>query len=87
MSSTPRVSSDRGQIVGAALNRERTTGISFLREAAGTYMRLPDPPGSLQTVAIEINNKGPDRRHAFAVDPPNDRPQINGSCSMTASSR
>jgi hypothetical protein len=65
---------DCGQIVGAALNRERTAGISFLREADGTSMRLPDPPGSLQTVAIEINNKG-QIVGAFAIDPPNDRPR------------
>jgi YD repeat-containing protein len=68
---------DRGQVVGAFLNRERTAGFSFLRDADGTYTRLPDPPGSLQTVALGINNKG-QIVGAFAVDPPNDRPQING---------
>jgi uncharacterized membrane protein len=68
---------DRGQVVGAFLNRERTAGFSFLRDADGTYTRLPDPPGSLQTIALGINNKG-QIVGAFAVDPPNDRPQING---------
>jgi uncharacterized membrane protein len=68
---------DRGQVIGAALNRERTAGFSFLRDADGTYTRLPDPPGSLQTIALGINNKG-QIVGAFAVDPPNDRPQING---------
>jgi Protein of unknown function (DUF3466) len=68
---------DRGQVVGAAVNRERNAGFSFLRDADGTYTRLPDPPGSLQTVALGINNKG-QIVGAFAVDPPNDRPQING---------
>jgi uncharacterized membrane protein len=68
---------DRGQVVGAALNGERTAGFSFLRDADGTYTRLPDPPGSLQTIALGINNKG-QIVGAFAVDPPNDRPQING---------
>jgi uncharacterized membrane protein len=68
---------DRGQVVGAFLNRERTAGFSFLRDADGTYTRLPDPPRSLQTIALGINNKG-QIVGAFAVDPPNDRPQING---------
>jgi uncharacterized membrane protein len=68
---------DRGQVVGAFLNRERTAGFSFLRDADGTYTRLPDPPGSLQTIALGINNEG-QIVGAFAVDPPNDRPQING---------
>jgi len=68
---------DRGQVVGAFLNRERTAGFSFLRDADGTYTRLPDPPGSLQTIALGINNKG-QIVGAFAVDPPNDRPKING---------
>jgi YD repeat-containing protein len=68
---------DRGQVVGAFLNRERTAGFSFLRDADGTYTRLPDPPGSLQTIALGISNNG-QIVGAFAVDPPNDRPQING---------
>jgi hypothetical protein len=46
---------DRGQVVGAFLNRERTAGFSFLRDADGSYTRLPDVPGSFQTVAIGIN--------------------------------
>jgi uncharacterized membrane protein len=49
---------DRGQVVGAFPNRERTAGFSFLREADGSYTRLPDVPGSFQTVAIGINNMG-----------------------------
>jgi uncharacterized membrane protein len=49
---------DRGQVVGVFLNRERTAGLSFLRDADGSYTRLPDVPGSFQTVAIGINNKG-----------------------------
>jgi hypothetical protein len=51
---------DRGQSTGQAFDSAdpRNTHYTFLRERDGTFTRLPDVPGAVQTIHIGLNNRG-----------------------------
>jgi hypothetical protein len=51
---------DRGQSVGQAFDSAdpRNTHYAFLRERDGTFTRLPDVPGAVQTIHLGLNNRG-----------------------------
>jgi uncharacterized membrane protein len=51
---------DRGQSTGQAFDAAdpRNTHYAFLRERDGTFTRLPDVPGAVQTIHIGLNNRG-----------------------------
>jgi uncharacterized membrane protein len=51
---------DRGQSTGQAFDSAdpQNTHYAFLRERDGTFTRLPDVPGAVQTIHIGLNNRG-----------------------------
>jgi hypothetical protein len=51
---------DRGQSIGQAFDSadQRNSHYTFLRERDGTFTKLPDVPGAVQTIHLEINNRG-----------------------------
>jgi hypothetical protein len=51
---------DRGQSIGQAFDSAdpKNSDYTFLRERDGTFTRLPDVPGAVQTIHIGLNNRG-----------------------------